>query len=148
MQVGPQLRDFWPRFAAPQDAIRIGGETGDRRDAISGLHAARGGGETLPILVANAARSAAGSISALGLRRCHQRLLAGRPRVAGIRSALAVRDQVAQAGDVCAPAVAADVVALVRGDQPQVGEAQFEIGRATSELPSLMRTSYAGFCLK
>src|SRR3546814_1987604 len=41
-QVAPQLRDFGSGFAASQDAVGIGGESFDRRDAISGLHAARG----------------------------------------------------------------------------------------------------------
>src|SRR3546814_19750296 len=77
----------------------------------------------------NAARSAAGSISALGLRRCHQRLLAGCPRLAGIRSALAVRDQVAQAGDVCSPAVAAALVALVRGATPPWRSEERTVGK-------------------
>src|SRR3546814_5139919 len=40
-QVAPQLRDFGSGFAASQDAVGIGGESFDRRDAISGLHAAR-----------------------------------------------------------------------------------------------------------
>src|SRR3546814_5003283 len=37
-QVAPQLRDFGSGFAASQDAVGIGGESFDRRDAISGLH--------------------------------------------------------------------------------------------------------------
>src|SRR3546814_4756202 len=41
-QVAPQLRDFGSGFAASRDAVGIGGETFDRRDAIPGLHAARG----------------------------------------------------------------------------------------------------------
>src|SRR3546814_11291616 len=40
-QVAPQLRDFGSGFAASPDAVGIGGESFDRRDAISGLHAAR-----------------------------------------------------------------------------------------------------------
>src|SRR3546814_11719149 len=51
-QVAPQLRDFGSGFAASQDVVGIGGESFDRRDTISGLHAARGeiGHERRPAL--------------------------------------------------------------------------------------------------
>src|SRR3546814_19006281 len=140
MQVGPQRRGCGPRGAAPQDAICMGGKTGDRGDASSGLHAARGGGETLPILVANAARSAAGSISALGFRRCHQRLLAGRPRVAGIRAALAVPDQVAPTAAVFVPSAAAYFLALLSGSKHQVGSAPLGTGSRISLLATQSAT--------
>src|SRR5687768_2558604 len=69
-----------------------------------------------------------------GLLRTNERVFALRPRLARIGLPDTERDQVTQAVEVGRPSVDADVVALVRGHEPDVGEADFRLAGEPRDL--------------